>query len=115
MKKYFALLLSFVLAFGLTACSDAETEKAKSSFEETASIVEKNNETINKDVKALQKLTKSKVKPLDETVLKTEEKLSAKQNNKLLKFLNVHLRKKILKKLTKSLKRKLIKLRLSKL
>ena len=71
MKKYFALLLSFVLAFGLTACSDAETEKAKSSFEETASIVEKNNETINKDVKALQKLTKSKVKPLDDTVLKT--------------------------------------------
>lgn len=71
MKKYFALLLSFVLAFSLTACSDAETEKAKSSFEETASIVEKNNETINKDVKALQKLTKSKVKPLDDTVLKT--------------------------------------------
>ena len=103
MKKYFALLLSFVLAFSLTACSDAETKKAKSSFEETASIVEKNNETINKDVKALQKLTKSKVKPLDDTVLKKQqEKLSAKQNNKSLKFLNALLIKKILKKLTKS-------------
>ena len=58
MKKYFALLLSFVLAFGLTACSDAETEKAKSSFEETASIVEKNNETINKDVIVLLNVNK---------------------------------------------------------
>lgn len=102
MKKYFALLLSFVLAFSLTACSDAETEKAKSSFEETASIVEKNNETINKDVKALQKLTKSKVKPLDDTVLKTARETISKQNNKSLKFLNALLIKKILKKLTKS-------------
>lgn len=101
MKKYFALLLSFVLAFGLTACSDAETEKAKSSFEKTASIVEKNNETINKDVKALQKLTKSKVKSLDETVLKTARETISQAKQQIVEVPECPSKKEANKKLKK--------------
>lgn len=106
MKKYFALLLSFVLAFGLTACSDAETEKAKSSFEETASIVEKNNETINKDVKALQKLTKSKVKPLDETVLKTARETISQAKQQIVEVPECPSKKEDIKEANKKLKKK---------
>ena len=107
MKKYFVLLLSFVLAFGLTACSDAETEKAKSSFEETASIVEKNNETINKDVKALQKLTKSKVKPLDDTVLKTARETISQAKQQIVEVPECPSKKEDIKEANKKLKKKL--------
>ena len=106
MKKYFALLLSFVLAFSLTACSDAETEKAKSSFEETASIVEKNNETINKDVKALQKLTKSKVKPLDDTVLKTARETISQAKQQIVEVPECPSNKEDIKEANKKLKKK---------
>ena len=68
MKKYFALALSFTMILGLTACSDAETDKAKANFEKTAKIVETNNTTIKKDIKKLKKLTNSEIKALDENV-----------------------------------------------
>lgn len=68
MKKYFALALSFTMILGLTACSDAETDKAKANFEKTAKIVETNNATIKKDIKKLKKLTNSEIKALDENV-----------------------------------------------
>lgn len=106
MKKYFALLLSFVLAFGLTACSDAETEKAKSSFEKTASIVEKNNETINKDVKALQKLTKSKVKPLDDAVLETARETISQAKQQIVEVPECPSKKEEIKAANKKLEKK---------
>lgn len=106
MKKYLALVLSFVMVFGLTACSDAETDKAKASFEKTVKIVEKNNTTIKKDVKSLQKLTKSKVKPLDDEVLKTARQTISDAKQQIVKVPECPSSKEDIKKANKKLEAK---------
>ncbi len=106
MKKYLIFVLSFVLAFGLTACSDAETDKAKANFEKTAKIVEKNNTTIKKDVKSLQKLTKSKNKPLDNEVLKTARQTISDAKQQIVKVPECPSNKDEIKKANKKLKTK---------
>ena len=106
MKKYFILVLSLCMVFGLSACSDAETDKAKANFEKTAKIVEKNNKTIKKDIKALKKLTKSKTKPLDENVSIIAKQTITYAKEEIVKVPECPSNKDEIKKANKKLKKK---------